>query len=199
MPFRVLFLSRDPRALPSVLSCCLPLDLTSLRGSRRATPMSLHRSLSRSSTRTASAPFSYIYAHSTALGSRPAYTFLPGDARQVSPKSGEQLPARGSTTTSTGTGEERRTCFPRARRTGWTATTAHDGTPRSPHSDDMPPARRQRRLASRRPPPLPSGARRREATRARANAIADHSEGGGGECVTSPRVETAPDLTLGEN
>lgn len=48
--------------------------LASFRASRpprprlpsRTTPMSLHRSLSRSSNRTASAPFSYIYAHSTA-------------------------------------------------------------------------------------------------------------------------------------
>lgn len=100
LPFQI-FLLRDFRALhPSVLSRCLPLDFASLRGLQRATPMSLHCSLSRSSTRTASAPFSYIYAHSTALGSRPAYTFLLGGARRGSPKSGERLPTRGSTTTS---------------------------------------------------------------------------------------------------
>lgn len=108
---------------PLVFSRYLPLDLATLRGSRRATPMSLHRSLSRSSTRTASAPFSYICAHSTALGSRPAYTFLLGGARRNSLKSGERFSARRvdhDRRRPTGASEERRTCFPRARRTGWT-------------------------------------------------------------------------------
>jgi len=169
LPFRD-FLPRDPRTLRY-----LPLDFATLRGSRQATPMSLHRSLSRSSTRTASAPFSYIYAHSTALGSRPAYTFLFGDARRGSPKYGERFPARESTTTSSDrSGRKAENLFSRARRVGrrqWHTTVLHVLRTRTicRRHDASDAWRRDAHPRSR------PGARRREATRARANAIVDRS------------------------
>jgi len=168
-------------SLPLSLSLALTLlDLASLHGSRRATPMSLHRSLSRSSTRTASAPFSYIYAHSTASGvspyvyvSRPFWltrvggiplSFVPslnpgwaalrGD--DVFRRWGRQATATAVFREHDAQAERRRR---RRRRYG------------ARHSDDMPPARRQRRLASRRSSPHPAPLRRTpsEPTRVRAD------------------------------
>lgn len=178
---------RDPSSSPSRLT--LPSSASPpFAAHGEQPPMSLHRSLSRSGTRTASAPFSYIYAHSTVLGSRPAYTFSFSSARRKSLESdpnhfrlGDHVVRRKQTG-----GEP---VFREHDAQGWTATATRHTTAHASHSDDMPPARRQRRLASRRPTPAPIQS---ETPRDDASACERNSEGmtgiASGERVTNARA-----------